>query len=356
MSRRGLLVLVGLVTLCVLAAGAAVPLHPDARPPNSPTAVARVLRYVSPHGHDNSPGTETRPWRTLSRALPALQPGETLYVRGGTYREELTKLPIHQGTPERRIVVKAYEGERPVVRGLFWLSQPSYWTINGLNVTWDPSIRPAPSHMVKLTGGVGWIWRNSEIWGSRASSNLFIAGYGQQEPADWALEKNCIHDVRPPKRLNRSSNLWIGGLPDAAGPGRVRRNVLFDAPGLQNVTVGSTAGSRADVQFRYNTVYGGDVAVTLVGDAIGVRMFRNILGGVSSGILIRWNGHPGSVDAISQNLGVDADRFMRPEPQDLMGGPGNVLTDDVKFPNVSQCDGFRTDDAIAIPYGRYGVG
>jgi Right handed beta helix region len=46
-----------------------------------------LARYVSPRGSDANPGTLARPWRTIGKALAALEPGETAYLRAGDYVE-----------------------------------------------------------------------------------------------------------------------------------------------------------------------------------------------------------------------------------------------------------------------------
>jgi hypothetical protein len=353
--RRGVWLCIGLALLPLLAACWAS--DPDDVVASSSTPVpTSTVRYVSTTGKDIWPGTKTKPWHTLARALPALQPGQTLYVRGGRYRETLVKLHVHQGTPSQRVLVMAYPGERPVIHGVLWLQRPSYWTVDGLNVTWDPSISPAPRHMVKITGGVGWVWRNSEIWGSRASTNMLISGYGAREPRNWLLTDNCIHNVRPPTHIHRSSNLTIGAM-KASGPGHVTRNLIVNAPGPQNVAFGSPrGGGPTDVNFEYNTVYGADVAVAITGETNAVTIQRNILGGVTSGVLIRWNSAQGSHNLVKQNFGMQANVFMRPAAEDVIGGPGNVLHSAFTFSGQKTCQGFRTHAAPALPYGRDAVG
>jgi hypothetical protein len=313
--------------------------------------VPAATRYVSPTGRDTWPGTKAHPWHTLARALPALTDGQVLYVRGGRYRENLVRLNLHEGTADNPILVKAYPGERPVVKGVFWLYRPSYWTIDGINVTWDDAIRPRPLHMVKITGGVGWIWRNSDMGGSRAAANVLVAGYGAKEPSTWSLSGNCIHDLDP--ATNRSSNLTIGAMKNA-GPGIVTRNLLFNAPSPQNVAFGShAAGGPKDVEFSYNTLYGSQVAVSFAGDTRGVTVERNIFAGVTSGLAVRWTDHKGSGNSVRQNLGgVRVFRLMRPATEDVMGGPGNVVRDDVSFTDTNSCRGFQSKSSATFPYGR----
>jgi len=69
--------------------------------------------YVSPLGSDADDGSREKPWRTLEFAAGRLQPGDTLYLRGGTYYETVTVAA--KGTPEQPITIRAYPGESAVV-------------------------------------------------------------------------------------------------------------------------------------------------------------------------------------------------------------------------------------------------
>ena len=71
--------------------------------------------YVSPQGHDDNPGTREKPFAHIQNGVNRLQPGDTLWVRGGTYRETVTFL--RGGAPRQRIQVKAFAGETPIVTG-----------------------------------------------------------------------------------------------------------------------------------------------------------------------------------------------------------------------------------------------
>lgn len=74
--------------------------------------------YVSPSGSDSGTGSLTEPWRTLRHAISQLRPGDTLYLRGGTYYER--EIPVKvAGTVDQPITIRAYENEAPVVDGGF---------------------------------------------------------------------------------------------------------------------------------------------------------------------------------------------------------------------------------------------
>lgn len=319
------------------------------------------VRYVSPDGRDDGPGTKKAPWRTLAHALPRIYAGQVLYVRGGDYREDLRDLLLHRGQPDGRILVQAYPGERPVLHGLVWLRQPSYWTIDGLNVTWDESVEDPPLHMVKVTGGVGWSWRNSEIWGVVGAANVLVAGWDDDQPANWSFIGNCVHGVSLSRRANLGSNMSVGEM-SAAGPGRIERNLFFDVPTGRNLAFGyrrkAHSGGPTDVVVKFNTLYDSLSSVTLAGDTTDVRIERNIFGAVRSGTLVRAKRLLGDGVKVQQNLGTDARRFfLDGQTGELSPNrAGNNLVDSIGYDDVTSCEGFNSRDSVTLPYGRDAIG
>jgi hypothetical protein len=86
-------------------------------PPPSPG----MEYYVSVEGNDawdgccpDHEGELHGPWRTIQKASDTMSAGDTVYVRGGTYEEQVNI--VHSGTEYRYISYRAYPGERPVVR------------------------------------------------------------------------------------------------------------------------------------------------------------------------------------------------------------------------------------------------
>jgi len=67
---------------------------------------------------DSNPGTIDEPWCTISYAVggsSGIGPGDTIYVREGTYREQVN-IGV-SGTAENRIVIRNYPDETPVIDG-----------------------------------------------------------------------------------------------------------------------------------------------------------------------------------------------------------------------------------------------
>ncbi|MGR6919360.1 right-handed parallel beta-helix repeat-containing protein [[Actinomadura] parvosata] len=48
-------------------------------------AAAGAVYYVAPNGSDSAAGTQAAPFASIARAQAAAQPGDTVYLRGGTY-------------------------------------------------------------------------------------------------------------------------------------------------------------------------------------------------------------------------------------------------------------------------------
>jgi parallel beta-helix repeat protein len=71
--------------------------------------------YVATNGSDSNPGTEAHPFLTLRRGVRDLKPGDTLYVKNGTYTSwGYTNIP--SGTSwANPVTIAAYPGHSPVI-------------------------------------------------------------------------------------------------------------------------------------------------------------------------------------------------------------------------------------------------
>lgn len=80
------------------------------------TAIATAAEFhVAPDGSNNDPGTKEEPLATIQAGANKLQPGDTLLVRAGTYRETVT-FP-RSGTADKPITVKPFNRERVLITG-----------------------------------------------------------------------------------------------------------------------------------------------------------------------------------------------------------------------------------------------
>jgi len=72
--------------------------------------------HVAATGSDQNGGSATRPFRTISAAARVAQPGDTITVHEGTYRERVTP-PRGGDSDARRIVYQAAPGEKVILKG-----------------------------------------------------------------------------------------------------------------------------------------------------------------------------------------------------------------------------------------------
>lgn len=118
-----------------------------------------------------------KPGESINDKLKVLQPGDTLLVRAGTYNESLA-LP-RDGQSGKRIVLKAYPNEKPIIANSITLLTLSkqWWLIQGL--IFDQ--QDAASDAIKISGSNS-ILRGCEIRngmkdgidGAKGSTNITI--------------------------------------------------------------------------------------------------------------------------------------------------------------------------------------
>ncbi|MBI3958828.1 MAG: right-handed parallel beta-helix repeat-containing protein [Chloroflexi bacterium] len=105
-------------------------------------AAAEQTYYVAPDGDDTNPGTLEQPWRTIQHAVDRLLPGDTVYIRAGSYHEHV--VITRSGSPGAFITLAAYAGETATVdgdgfdmwnwSGVIDLSRQSYVRVSGLRL------------------------------------------------------------------------------------------------------------------------------------------------------------------------------------------------------------------------------
>lgn len=109
--------------------------------------------YISTTGNNSNAGTFASPWATWAKLeTVTLLPGDTVYIRGGTYRSEKgNSVSVHvrwnskNGTAGNPICIWAYPGEAPILNmdnitttrsaSVIEVSSCSYLHIKGLRVT-----------------------------------------------------------------------------------------------------------------------------------------------------------------------------------------------------------------------------
>ncbi|MEV4638408.1 RICIN domain-containing protein [Actinoplanes sp. NPDC049548] len=110
------------------------------------SAPAAADIVVAPDGDDAGTGTLADPYRTIAKAVAAVRPGQTIALRGGTYRPAATIRITSSGSASQRITLQSYGDEKVTVdlgglpAGQWGIDQTaSYWTVRGLELKNGPS-------------------------------------------------------------------------------------------------------------------------------------------------------------------------------------------------------------------------
>ena len=143
------------------------------------SALSREI-HVSETGSDSGAGSPDRPYRTINKAASIAQPGDTVIVHAGTYRERV-KPPRGGSGENERITYRAAPGDTAIVKGSERITS---WTDQGAGV-WtvelpDSFFGDYNPYALKLSGG----WLNYGQWHHRGDVYLNGEAFCEKETAD----------------------------------------------------------------------------------------------------------------------------------------------------------------------------
>ena len=274
---RGLavLALVALLTSCSAdgSQSSRLPQGGAAAGAERPEVAATRELHVEPRNDDTGDGSAAKPFGSLALALPQLRAGDTLLVGAGTYRERIdTK--VRSGRPDAPIRVRPAGTGRVLLKGLLWLEEPDWWSVQGLSVTWDDANR-SDEHLVKITGGDDWIMSDAEIWGARSFAAVLVVG----DPERFTLRRLHVHDTAPTNGKNQDHLIYLNS---GKGGGVVEGCLLVGSPNGRAVKIGPAddGGRRVSkVVVRYNTMVDnlGPSNVQLAWNSTKNEIYRNVM-------------------------------------------------------------------------------
>ena len=276
----------------------ALPPIPTAQP-TSPPSGGQVF-YVAPTGNDANPGTQTAPWRTLAKANASLRAGQTVYVRAGTYAEQVK--PTASGTASAWITFAAYPGETVVLdgsrftvpnwSGLVDVSGRSYLAVKGFtaqNSGYAGLFASGAHHILfqgnhtlhSYTSGIGvWSSTNIVVDGNDVENSnygggneaLSVGGTGFFE-----IKHNTVHNPA----ATSSQPLKEGiDVKQGSHDGSVHHNEIYD---LQKVALYADAYDQHTYNLHYyaNRIHDVRMGITLASEAGGllenVQVYNNLI-------------------------------------------------------------------------------
>ena len=168
--------------------------------PATGTGVRTADIYVAPGGSDGGDGSAARPYATLNKAVSRVRAGQTIALRGGTYRPTQPITITRNGTAAKRIVLSNYRDERPVIDASGipadqWAitQRTAYWTVQGLEVANSKShayvcraCRQNIFRRLSLHDNVrsGMMLRDAGTTGNQVLDNDFFDNHDPARPGD----------------------------------------------------------------------------------------------------------------------------------------------------------------------------
>jgi len=169
--------------------------------------------YVATDGSDSNPGTEEQPFQTLGRGVGELRPGDTLYVKNGTYTGSSQLAGIPSGASrDNPITIAAYPGHSPVIvaeqdNHVLYFSNNRYIIIDGFVIDGSNAI-----HGIRIHEGSGGIAdhiriQNSEILYASDSGIVVTPGSDGNEFINLQVHDNGIKDSGHGIYISSSNNI-----------------------------------------------------------------------------------------------------------------------------------------------------
>lgn len=245
--------------------------------------------YVSQSGGNgvDEPGSISNPFPSIQEGIYALQPGDTLEIRGGTYNET-TDVINQNGSSSAWYTIKNYPGETVVMTGnnqkemngkdgsdAITFSNSSYWRVEGItmqnytgagiyitnksnNIVMDslkihdldyPEYRSYGTSGVDGEGTSYCTVQNCEIYNvglkiNKPKDHGIYIGYGA---SNWTFLNNKIHD-------NAGAAIQMYGDPNGGSSCNIINNFLYN-----NHAYGMAIGSNATNNYINNNVFYGNV-------------------------------------------------------------------------------------------------
>jgi parallel beta-helix repeat protein len=261
-----------------------------------PSSAAQALAagttlYVATNGADSNPGTAAQPFRTISAAAAAAQPGTTVSVAPGTYTQPVTSKVSGTASARIRVVSATKWAAKIQTSGQYfiWRNDASYVDIQDFDISAPDAhvgIENNGSYVRVLGNNVHNIASTVTSAGCSSNGGAGIE-HGNYSATTNETSSNVVHDIGDYQNP-LVANCWtIQGIYDSTPRGIVANNVVYhvEAFGIH----------------LWHAATGNTVANNLV--------FKNGVGGIQAGA----GDSPGGVTfdnaTISNNIILDNPSF-----------------------------------------------
>ncbi len=306
--------------------------------------------YVAPNGNDYGSGLYIgSPFKTVQKAVRQARAGDTVYIRGGVYRETVTA-DVNGGTSSAPIRIRNYGTEKVYIKGsdivTGWLHhsgaiwKKTGWTINAQQVFVDfndanPTAGPKPLQQIGMPSGYYSSWEY-QYPVSGSSSSLPAGSF----------------------YFSKSSNTLYVRLADGSDPNKHRMEVsvrgrlvylrkpyiILDGLNFRhsNASAGSQQGAAVELA-SYDTMQNCDVQFV---DFAGVSMGYQQTGSKLLNSNLSNNGALGVTAPATKKFLVSGNRMLSNNYRRF-----NMLWHAGGFKSATDSDGIVENNLVAYNYG-----
>jgi hypothetical protein len=297
--------------------------------------------YVSTIGSDQDPGSITQPWKTIRKAVETMLGGDTVYIRGGTYNEQVN-LSYRNNTGGPYMTFTNYPGEDVILDGtgiaiqygggLFHIWKTDYVSVIGFHIQHSngAGIYAAYSNNIMVIRNYTYDTVKSGVsaWGA---TNVLIDGndialccnshtnYPMSEE-NITIDNSSYFEIKN-NYVHQAANIPYGGsggeginVKDGSSFGKVHHNVVHlderaDGKPSNRLAFGidawNSTHSTHDIEFYDNVAYNSYVGFIVSSEQGGavenVKVYNNIAYNmISAGFAIPW--WSGTQDGIKRNI------------------------------------------------------
>ncbi len=237
--------------------------------------------YVSTDGKDSNPGTIERPLRTIQHAADMAKPGVTVYVRGGSYCQQLA-IKVSGNAQQGFITFQSQPGEHAVLDGgcltapegdtgmveltnvnfvrVRRLEVRNYRTHDYRSVPWGIRVSGGGSHIEILGNDVHHIEQNS-AGGSGpglGANGIGIGVYGTDAKipiADLVIDGNEVHHLKTGLSESLVVNGNVAGFRVTKNSVHDNNNIGIDVIGFERTAPDPAVDRARDGVVSENSVY-----------------------------------------------------------------------------------------------------
>lgn len=234
--------------------------------------------YISVSGNDQNTGGIASPLKTIKKGLTVIKPGDTLFLRSGTYREKVNFLK--SGNEGMYITVMPFPGEHAVISGeglpvngseaLITLNTVSWIRLEGLDIcnfkTYNAGtnvdgivIKGGANNIIVRNNRVFNIENNATPQQGRSAHGIHVIGNTAVPITKVVIDHNEIFDCN----TGYSENLTINGYVDGF---EIRRNKVYNG---ENIGIVAAGGYAANSVPSYNYARNGIISDNEVYNILG---------------------------------------------------------------------------------------